>query len=81
MDAELVGSGGLGDSIREQVSDAIESAIQKAADLKIALPEAVQKAATIESVGFADGGSGRLWLSIRGTLHIAPDRLREVVGQ
>jgi hypothetical protein len=81
IDAELVGLGDLGDSIREVISDGVESAIQKSADLKTVLPAALQKAVTIQTVRFADGGAGRLWLTVTGTLQLSREQVRAVVGQ
>jgi hypothetical protein len=78
---DVLRSGAAGDSIRQDISDSIESAIQKAADLKTSLPPALQNAVTIQSVRFADGGSGRLWLAIAGEAHISAEELRYAVGQ
>ena len=64
---ELLHSGSLGDSIRAKVAASIESAIQKSMNLKSTLPAAVAEAATLRTVQFADGGAGRLWLTIAGS--------------
>ncbi len=66
---ELLRSGSLGDSIRTKIAASIESAVQKAANLKTALPAQVESSAAIKTVQFADGGAGRLWLTIAGELH------------
>jgi hypothetical protein len=78
---EVLRSGEVGDSIREEISDSIESAIQKVADLKAALPAAVESAVIIKTVQFADGGAGRLWLTIAGEVHLSAEQLRRAVGQ
>jgi len=78
---DLLRSGSLGDSLREEISDSIESAIQKAADLKGILPAAIGNAVTIETVQFADGGAGKLWLTIGGEVRLSADQLRHAVGQ
>jgi hypothetical protein len=78
---ELLRSGSFGDSLRQDIGDSIESAIQKSADLKAFLPAAIQNAVTIQSVRFADGGSGRLWLNIAGQVRLPAAELRRALGQ
>jgi hypothetical protein len=81
---ELLRSGTLGDSIREEIEDSIESAIQKLTDLKGTLPAEIGNAAAIQTIQFADGGSGRLWLTIAGEVRLSAEQLRRVaitVGQ
>ncbi len=78
---DLLRSDSLGDSLREQIGDSIEDAIQKSADLKLALPAAIEDAATIQTVQFADGGAGRLWLVMGGEIRLSADQLRGVVGK
>ena len=73
---EVLRSGSFGDSIREEIEDSVESAIQKSADLKLALPAQIGDAATIQTVQFADGGAGRLWLTISGEVHLSAEQLR-----
>jgi hypothetical protein len=65
---ELLRSGSLGDSIRTKIAASIESSVQKAASLKSALPAQVEGSAAIKTVQFADGGAGRLWLTVGGSL-------------
>jgi hypothetical protein len=67
---EALHSGSFGDSIRQKIADSIESSVRKSADLHSALPAGVDSVATLRSVRFADGGSGRLWLTINGDLHL-----------
>jgi hypothetical protein len=78
---EVLRSGSFGDSIREEIEDSVESAVQKSADLKLALPTQIGDAATIQTVQFADGGTGRLWLTISGEGHLSADQLRSLVGK
>jgi hypothetical protein len=80
----LLRSGSLRDSIREKIASSVESAIQKSANLKATLPAQIGNAAAIQSVQFADGGAGRLWLIITGEVRLSPEQLRGVakaVGQ
>jgi hypothetical protein len=75
---ELLNSGSLGDSIREKITAKIESAIQKSANLKSTMPPGIEDVAVIQTVQFADGGAGRLWLTITGDLHLSPEQFRDV---
>ncbi len=74
-------SDSVGDSIRDKISSAVESAIQKLTNLKSALPSGIGNAVSIETVQFADGGAGRLWLTIGAEVRLSADQLRGVVGQ
>jgi hypothetical protein len=78
---EMLRSGSAGDSIRQDISDSVESAVQKAADLKAALPAGMRDAVTVRGIQFADGGAGKLWLNISGEVKISPEELRREVGQ
>jgi hypothetical protein len=63
--------------LREKISAAVESNIQKAANRKTALPAEIESAAVIRGVDFADGGAGRLWLNIAGEVNLSEERLRD----
>jgi hypothetical protein len=69
---EALRSGSFGDSIRLKIAAGIESSIRKSADLKSALPAGMEQVVTLTSARFADGGSGRLWLTLDGDLHLSP---------
>jgi hypothetical protein len=73
---EVLRSGSLGDSIRQDIADSIESAIQKSADLKSTLPAQIGNAAAIQTVQFADGGAGRLWLTIAGEARLSAEQIQ-----
>jgi hypothetical protein len=78
---DVLRSSSLGDSIRDEISDSIESAIQKSADLKSTLPGSTEKAVTLQRIQFADGGAGRLWLIVGGNVRLSAEQLRHSVGQ
>jgi len=78
---EVLRSDSVGDSIREKISSAVESAIQKLTNLKSTLPSGIGSAVSIETVQFADGGAGRLWLTIGAEVRLTPEQLRGLVGQ
>lgn len=78
---EALHSGSFGDSIRQKIATNIEASIRKSADLKSTLPAGVESVATLRRVQFADGGSGRLWLTIDGELHLSPEQFQGLVKQ
>lgn len=73
---EALRSGSFGDSIRLKIAAGIESSIRKSADLKSALPAGMEQVVTLTSARFADGGSGRLWLTLDGDLHLSPEQFQ-----
>jgi hypothetical protein len=75
---ELLRSGSLGESIREKIAASIESAVQRSANLKSTLPAGIESAAAIQTVQFADGGAGRLWLAIAGEVRLSAEQFRDV---
>ena len=78
---ELLRSGSAGDSMRDKIAKAVESSIQKLTDLRSTLPASIGNSVSIETVRFADSGSGRLWLSIAGEVRLPAEQLRRAVGQ
>jgi hypothetical protein len=75
---EALHAGSFGDSIRKRIADSIESSVRKSADLKSALPAGVEEIVALTSVHFADGGSGHLWLTIDGDLHLSPEQFQSL---
>jgi hypothetical protein len=73
---EMLHAGSFGDSLKEKIAASVESNIQKAANLKTALPAAMESPAVIQTVQFADGGAGWLWLTIAGEVHLSAEQLR-----
>jgi hypothetical protein len=78
---DVLRSGSVGDSIRQKIAASIESAIQKLTNLKSTLPAGMQNAVTIQTVQFADGGAGRLWLTIAGEVHLSAEQFRSVTKE
>jgi hypothetical protein len=74
---ELLRSGQFGDSLREKIAASIESTVRKSANLKSMLPAEMERAASIQSVQFADGGAGRLWLTMSGEVRLGAEQFRE----
>ncbi len=78
---QVLRSGSVGDSIREKIADSVESSLQKSVNLKSTLPPALEKAISIDTVQFADGGSGRLWLTIAGEVRLSAEQLRGIAKE
>lgn len=75
---EVLNSGSFGDSLRQKVTASIESAVQKAANLKSALPADIENTAALQTVQFADGGAGRLRLNLTGEVRLTNDQFRDL---
>jgi hypothetical protein len=73
---EALHSGSFGDSIKQKIATNIESSVRKSADLKSALPGGMDSVLTLRTVHFADGGSGRLWLTVDGDLHLTAEQFQ-----
>jgi hypothetical protein len=78
---QVLHSGSLGDAIRDKIAASIESNIQKSANLKSALPAGMENAVAIQTAQFADGGAGRLWLTIAGEVRLSAEQFRAVAKQ
>ncbi len=71
---ELLQNGSLGNLLKEKIAAAIQSNIQKAVNRKTTLPAALEGSAALQSAQFADGGAGRLWLTIAGEAHLSAEQ-------
>jgi len=76
---DVLRSGSLGDSLREKIAASIQSAIQKSLNLKSTLPPQIENRVTIQTVQFADGGSGHLWLGLAGAVRTSGEELRSLI--
>jgi hypothetical protein len=78
---DLLHSGSLGDSIREKIASGVQSAIRKGLDLKSMLPPPVESVASIQSVRFASGAEGHLWISASGEVHLSAAQFQSLAKQ
>jgi hypothetical protein len=78
---ELLRSGSLGATLREKVSAAIVSAVQKGANLNASLPPAVESVATLRSARFRDAGAGNLGLTLEGEARLSEEQVRMLMGK
>ena len=73
--------GDLGATLRDQITAALLSPLQKAADPKATLPSAAQPNATIQKVRFQDDGADQLSLIIEGKLQFTAAQLEQFAAQ
>jgi hypothetical protein len=78
---DLLRSGDLGDTLREQIAAAVLSAMQKGTDLKATLPPAAQPSATLQKAQFQDAGAGQLSLVLEGQLQFSEEQTQQFAAQ
>ena len=81
MMADSLHSGSLGDDLRETVSESVLSALRAGADLKVALPTAVQNSATLQSAKFRESGAGVLDAVLEGQMELSSDQSNLLASQ
>ena len=74
--AELLRSGQFGAMVREKITKALLSAMQKGTDRSLALPPAAQDIAVIDKAQFRDAGSGRLAVVLGGEVRISDKQIQ-----
>jgi hypothetical protein len=78
---DLLRSGDLGATLREQIAGSVLSALQKTADLKATLPPAAQQSATLQKAQFQDAGAGQLNLVLDGQLQLSDEQTQQFAAQ
>jgi len=78
---DMLRSGDLGDTLREQIAAAVLSAMQKGTDLKATLPPAAQPSATLQKAQFQDAGAGQLSLVLEGQLQFSEEQTQQFAAQ
>ena len=73
---ELLRSGSVGAMVREKLTKALLSAMQKGTDRSLTVPPAVQDIAMIDQARFEDEGSGRLGLVLQGEVAISQQQIQ-----
>jgi len=77
----MLRSGDLGDTLREQIAASLLSALQKGTDLKTTLPPAAQESATLQKAQFQDAGADQLNLVIEGQLQFSDEQTQQFAAQ
>jgi hypothetical protein len=78
---ELLGSGTLGDAIRDKIRTSILSAMEKGTNLSATLPPAIQGHASLQNAEFKDGGGGRLIVVLGGGGQITREQIQALSKQ
>jgi hypothetical protein len=73
---QLLRSGSIGNTVREKISKALLSAMQRGADPQVTLPPALQNIAGINEAQFEDEGSGRLGFGLAGQVVISSQQIQ-----
>ena len=73
---EVLRSGPVGDMVREKITKALLSALQRGTDRSLTLPPAVQDIAVIDHAQFEDEGGGRMALALGGQVTISPQQVQ-----
>lgn len=78
---ELLKSGPIEAMVREKLTQALLSAMQKGTDRSRTLPPAVQNIAMIDKAQFEDENSGRLGMILQGEVAISPQQIQLLKNQ
>ncbi|HYW40601.1 MAG TPA: hypothetical protein VE957_21050 [Terriglobales bacterium] len=78
---DMLRSGDLGATLRDQIAASLLSAMQRGTDTKITLPPAAQESATIQKAQFQDAGAGQLCLVLDGQLQFSDEQTKQFATQ
>jgi hypothetical protein len=78
---DLLQSGDLGNTLREQIAASLLSAMQTGTDLKLMLPPVAQGSATIQKAQFQDDSAGRLSLILDGQMQFSDEQTKQLATQ
>jgi hypothetical protein len=78
---ELLRSGTMGDALRDKIREALLKAIQKSNVLEAVVPPQARPFVTIQSVAFAERGSGILMLDLTGRVLVPAEQISSLLAQ
>jgi hypothetical protein len=78
---DMLRSGDLGATLRDQIAASLLSALQKGTDLKATLPPAAQESATIQKAQFQSAGADQLSLVLDGQLQLSDEQTKQFATQ
>jgi hypothetical protein len=78
---DLLRSGDLGVTLRDQIAASLLSALQKGANLRATLPPAAQNSATLQKAEFQDAGSDQLTMILDGQLQFSDEQTTQFAAQ
>jgi len=71
----------FGNTLREKIRESLRKAIEKSSGLEVVVPEKARPFVTIESVDFAERGTGILLLNLAGHVSVPPDQAAGILDQ
>jgi hypothetical protein len=78
---DLLRSGDLGVTLRDEIAASLLSVLQKTADLKVALPSVVGQSATLQKAQLQEAGVDQLILVLEGPLQLSDAQLAQFTDQ
>ena len=78
---EMLRTGSLGETLRERITGALLSVIQKGIDAKATLPASVRGSTTMASAKFQSGGLGNLNIILNGEIRISDEQTKLLASQ
>jgi hypothetical protein len=78
---ELLRSGSLGDTVREQTTQLLLTTVQRASDFKLTLPPSAQGNATLHRAQFQGTGSGKLLAILGGEIRVPNDKVASLTSE
>jgi hypothetical protein len=78
---DMLRSGDLGATLRDQIAASLLSALQKGTDLKTTLPPAAQPSATLQKAQFQNAGADQLNLVLDGQLQFSDEQTQQFAAQ
>jgi hypothetical protein len=77
----LLRSGDLGVTLRDQIAASVLDALQKATDIKTTLPPVAQPSATLQKALFQDDGADQMSLVLNGQLQFTEAQSQQFANQ
>jgi hypothetical protein len=78
---DLLRSGSLGDTVREQTTQLLLTTVQRASDFKLTLPPSAQADAKLRRAQFQGAGSGKLLAILDGEIRVADDKVAALTSE
>jgi len=78
---DLLRSGSIGTALREKITKALLSAMQKGTNFNATLPPVAQDHATIQGARFQDDGSGNLNVILDGEIQISNEQIKVLANE
>jgi hypothetical protein len=78
---ELLRSGSPGETLRDEITDSILSAVRQGSDFNATLPPAARGKATLRRVQFQGTGSGKMVIVLDGEIRVSNEQVTSLTGE